>query len=140
MNCPKCKKSDEVVKRSDGHYCLDCGERIAHGAACSLPLADALQRLPEVTWDRFTHDDEYASAFGWIARGDGKSDFVHVMIDKDGPWLVTTSSARYSADFSARLGMDGHGKCLRVEDHFPEVRCVRLKEESAGGHPPGATE
>ena len=39
-NCPKCKKSDEVVTRPDGtKYCLDCGERIAScpsdATACS---------------------------------------------------------------------------------------------------------
>lgn len=28
MKCPICKKSDEVVTRPDGPYCLDCGRAV----------------------------------------------------------------------------------------------------------------
>jgi hypothetical protein len=49
MKCPKCKKSDEVVTRQDGFYCLDCGERITSGlsdaSACS-PLVALSIRQP----------------------------------------------------------------------------------------------
>jgi hypothetical protein len=99
--------------------------------SCFLPVVETLNKLPEVTWDRFAGDGvENVSVYGWLPRDDGRSDFVLVMIDKDGPWLISTSSAKHSADFSARLGMDsdGHSGCRRVEDHFPGVRCVRLKE------------
>ena len=99
---------------------------------CSLPVVEALNKLPEVTWDRFAGDGGNVSVFGWIYREDKKADYILVMIDYQGPWLISTSSAKYSADFSARLGMDsdGHTECRRVEDHFTGVRCVRLKEEN----------
>ncbi len=102
-------------------------------AAGSLPVVETLNKLPEVTWDRFAGDGiDHLSVFGWIARDDGRHDYAMVMIDKEGPWLISTSSARHSADFSERLGMGGggHTGCRRVEDYFPGVRCVRLKEEN----------
>lgn len=111
--------------------------------ASSLPIVETLNKLPEVTWDRFAGDAvDHVSVFGWIERDDGRSDFAMVMIDKEGPWLISTSSARYSAEFSTRLGMDtdGHTGCRRVEDHFPGVRCVRLNPEAdcdCGGRPHG---
>lgn len=104
----------------------------------TLPVTETLNKLPEVVWDRFAGDGvDNVSVFGWIERDDGRSDFAFVMIDKDGPWLVSTSSAKYSAEFSARLGMgsDGHTGCRRVEDHFEGVSCVRL-QEATGEHAP----
>jgi len=100
---------------------------------CSLPVVETLNKLPEVIWDRFAGDAiEHVSVFGWIPRFDGRYDFCMVMISEDGPWLISTSSAKYSAEFSARLGMDsdGHTGCRRVEDHFPGVRCVHSNKVS----------
>lgn len=69
-----------------------------------LPVTETLNKLPEVTWDRFAGDGvENVSVFGWIERDDGRSDFAFVMIDKD-----------------------GHTGCRRVEDHFPGVKSVKL--------------
>ncbi len=107
---------------------------IPSAAPISLPVVETLNKLPEVIWDRFAGDGiKDVSVYGWLHRDDGKSDYVLVMIDKDGPWLISTSSAKYSADFSARLGMggSGHTPCRRVEDHFAGVRCVRLKNETS---------
>lgn len=106
---------------------------------CSLPIVEALNRLPEVTWDRWSGDGiENASVFGWIPRRDGRFDFVYVMIDKEGPWLVSTSSAQYSSEFSRRLlgghpDASGHNPCKRVEHYFPDVNCVRLSAENDQG-------
>lgn len=84
-----------------------------------------LKLFPEVNWDRWNGDGEtHVSVFGWLAREDGKFDFVLLMFDADGPWYFTTSSARYSAEFSGRLGWGGHSDCKRVEHFFPGVRAV----------------
>jgi len=118
------------------------GKPVAAATACSLPVVETLNALPEVTWDRWNGDGiEHVCVFGWIPREDGRADFVYVMIDKDGPWLVSTSSARYSSEFSQRLlggnpDRTGHNSCKRVEDHFQGVKCVRLEAENDQGHRP----
>lgn len=104
----------------------------------ALPVAATLNKLPEVMWDRFAGDGtDHVSVFGWIAREAGKFDYAMVMIAADGPWLVSTSSARYSAEFSRRLGMAGagHSDCRRVEDHFADVRCFRGRGEVPAARP-----
>lgn len=46
MNCPKCKKSDEVVTRDDGSkYCLDCGEKVDTVQADRAPCAVNIELL-----------------------------------------------------------------------------------------------
>ncbi len=122
--CSNCHNAPEMCN------CLDkpgpVPERVVEPNP--LPVAATLNLLPEVTWDRFSGDDGNIGVFGWIYRQDGRADYVMVMIDNGGPWLFSTSSAKYSATFAARLGMDGdgHTHCRRIEDHFPEVRCIRL--------------
>ncbi len=86
-----------------------------------------LNLFPEVTWDRFAGDmaSEYGiGVFGWIYREDKKADFVFLRIDNDGPWLVATSSAEHSAEFTKRVGFTNHTDCKRVEDHFPNVNAL----------------
>lgn len=84
-----------------------------------------LNLYPEVQWDRWNGElaDELGVAvFGWIAREDGKSDFLFLRIDKDGIWMITTSSAKHSDDFVRRAGFEGgHLPCKRVEASFKNV-------------------
>lgn len=96
-------------------------------------IEQTLNLLPEVHWDRWTGelDAELGiGVFGWVARQDGKSDFVYLRVDKDGAWMVGTSSAEHSAEFARRLkfdtGGEGHKPCKRVEDYFPNVKAIRL--------------
>ena len=110
--------------------------------AASALLAAKMNLLPEVAWDRWGGWYEYpgdqgimvASVFGWIARDDGRSDFMVL----SGFWAegaglyhlsFNTSSARYSREFSERLGMDDHRDCRRVEDDFGSL--VERKVEVA---------
>lgn len=91
-------------------------------------ISDAMNQLDFVTWDRcIVHDYPlYAdplglTVYGWIARDDGRSDFV---VLESYPWEdrlgYTTSSARYSAEIHRRLygSDDGHTDCQRVADSF----------------------
>lgn len=86
-----------------------------------------LNLFPEVTWDRFTGSlDSDIGVFGWIARPDGKFDFIMLMIDKHGVWFCSTSSAEHSKDFSGRLGFTAHRDCQRVEHTFSNVNSVKI--------------
>ncbi len=80
--------------------------------------AEQMNKLPEVRWDRCTvRDPGYvASAFGWIDRPDGRSDFVLVFFGER--FGFVTSSAEYTREISKRLlGTDeGHRDCQRIED------------------------
>lgn len=93
-------------------------------------VEEILNRMPEVTWDRWVGELENkqgVGVFGWIERDDGKRDFVMLRIDADGCWMILTSSAKYSADFALRVGFEGpHGNCKRVEEHFHSVKSVKL--------------
>lgn len=93
----------------------------------------SMNLFPEVKWDRFAGDEmTQIGIFGWIPRDDGKSDFCYLIIDHDGPWLITTSSEKYSEEFSRRIhsGKESitHRPCRRVEDHFEGVKCVKLTD------------
>ena len=87
-------------------------------------VEEALAKLPYVKWDRWTGElgsEDGIAVYGWIARDDGRSDFVLVRIDNDGPWTFFTSSAKYSEDISKRFnfpGNAGHHPCKRVEAYF----------------------
>lgn len=90
-----------------------------------------LNLLPEVTWDRWAgHVFDNVSVYGWLPREDGKSDYVLLMLDENGCWFFSTSSAEHSATFAERLGFKTHKACKRVEDYFEGFGCVRLNEES----------
>lgn len=86
-----------------------------------------LNLLPEVAWDRFSGMyDSFCEVFGWVRREDGKSDFVLLQFDKGEVYGISTSSAKYSAEFSHRLGFD-HSDCKRVEHSMPNVNCIHLQ-------------
>lgn len=83
-------------------------------------LAELMNELPEVRWDRLTRSESYISIFGWIDRGDGKVDFAILhSFEELGEWL-STSSAELAEDFGRRLGCDpgAYNGCERVEQVF----------------------
>lgn len=96
-------------------------------------VEEILNKFPEVIWDRWTgslEDKHGIGVYGWIARDDGKSDFLFLRIDQDGPWLFATSSSKHSSVFSSRLNFDaedsgGHKSCKRIEHFFPNVKSTK---------------
>jgi len=85
-----------------------------------------LNLFPEVAWDRFTDDPAINAlgVFGWLPRPDGQRDFVYIRFQAGYIRLIVTSSAKYSKDFSQRLGFTTHMDCKRVSDYFPSTRTV----------------
>ncbi len=89
-----------------------------------------LNMFPEVTWDRYSGSKTNLEFFGWIDREDEYKDFMVLMFEMDNetakPTSFTTSSAKYSPDFSKRLSW-GHDDCQRVEDLFLDgVKVVKI--------------
>ena len=90
-------------------------------------LAQAMNKLPFVTWDRFTEDpDGDLDVYGWIARDDGRSDFVMLVFPRPfDPEYVgfSTSSAEYSKEIGRLLhgGESVHFDCQRVDEHFGDL-------------------
>lgn len=91
-------------------------------------IAGWLNRLPFVRWDRLTdwrtpsRDHAGVTVFGWIARDDGRSDFVLMEFfswNHDPPGF-STSSAERSAEIAELLYGPGgdHFPCQRVEHVF----------------------
>jgi hypothetical protein len=97
-------------------------------AILSLHISSVLNRFPEVAWDRWAGDEDRLVVFGWIDREDGFKDFMTVRFDDGDLVTFTTSSARYSKEFSARLGATNHVDCKRVEDYFWGVRTFRNRQ------------
>lgn len=85
-------------------------------------VAELMNRVPEVKWDRCVVGEVRGCAYGWIDRDDGKKDFFLLMWDS-GKWGFTTSSAKYSREFSERLfgTSQGHRDCQRIEDVFGDL-------------------
>lgn len=89
-------------------------------------LAELLNRLPFVEWDRMSlgrgkRNEMMAFLYGWIARPDGRSDFVVVFVDHDGLGFTTSSAAR-SDEIAGLLDLGGdHLPCKRIEDELPGV-------------------
>lgn len=91
-----------------------------------LVVTATLNLLPEVTWDRWNGElTEGLLVFGWLPRDDGRSDFVTLTFDAEGPASFATSSAKFSAEIAARLDFT-HTDCKRVEHFFPAVNAVKL--------------
>jgi hypothetical protein len=107
-------------------------------------VAERLNLFPEVAWDRCVTWPGGGWAFGWLQRQDGRSDFATLNwwweeADVEGSPLtcaVGTSSAAYSADFSARLHATGHVDCKRVEHVFEDAvqGAIRLPAEPQCPH------
>jgi hypothetical protein len=86
-------------------------------------ITGILNLFPEVVWDRCAGDaTAFIGVFGWIARADRKQDFIYLLFDPEKVFLFSTSSARFSEEFSKRLGFPSpHSPCRRVENDFPSV-------------------
>lgn len=89
-------------------------------------LAELLNRMPFVEWDRMTFSRDrqtgemLVAVYGWIARDDSRSDFVVVLIEHGIGF--TTSSAERSEEIAQLLGLASvHVSCERVEDELPAV-------------------
>lgn len=99
-----------------------------------------LNRLPMVVWDRFVEtdfgeNDPGLIVYGWIARGDGRADFVVMEIPLDGRTPgFTTSSATYSDEIHELLHPDDegldvseHNHCQRVEEVFGDLVLAKVE-------------
>ena len=101
-----------------------------------LPITE-MRALDFVQWDRFAAAADRLTVYGWIHREeDGRHDFVVLTATPNGIGFVTSSS-RWSAEISRRLGSDGrtHRPCQRVEWYLgAEVlsNAVRLEPETNG--------
>jgi hypothetical protein len=91
-------------------------------------IEQTLNKLPEVTWDRWAGDMDACMIYGWIPRDDGRSDFVVLRFKGGECFNFVTSSHRFSAEFARRLlfQITDHNPCKRVEDFWPKVNCIRL--------------
>lgn len=92
-------------------------------------IADVLNRCPMVVWDRYTEGQvegyQLVTVYGWIARDDGRSDFVELQFPawSDEPGL-STSSAKYDTElYRCVFQRDGSPAqpCIRVEDGFGDL-------------------
>jgi hypothetical protein len=88
-----------------------------------------LNALPFVTWARYVavrdeDGDIRVCVYGWIAREDGRSDFVCLYFDFDPVGLFdvafATSSAKHSETINNVVtgGATEHFPCRRVEEGF----------------------
>lgn len=94
-------------------------------------IADWLNRLPFVRWDRYLRvpvedadggQHELVTVYGWIDRDDDRSDFVLMEFPSysDRPGF-NTSSAKHSAAINSLLYKDvdptaPHYECQRIDD------------------------
>lgn len=101
-------------------------------------LAYWLNRLPFVKWDRIIPPGtgDYITAYGWIDRSEGRSDFV--LLEFLHPNLApgfTTSSARHSAAIAHILYGDTgeHNDCERIENVLAGLvpSAIRLNKAAA---------
>jgi hypothetical protein len=103
-------------------------------------MASVMNLCPEVAWDRCTRRETLWSAFGWIAREDGRHDYLVIFVDGEGIVGSSTSSAELSRVFSERFF--GHGRnhtdCERVEDVFGKLvhNKIELQHSKESNHVP----
>jgi hypothetical protein len=86
-------------------------------------IAETLNLLPEVRWDRYLENHEGGwDCYGWIDRPDGRSDFALIRFDVIGLWLeFWTSSAEHSRSIFERLNnssAEDHNDCVRIDETF----------------------
>lgn len=104
-------------------------------------IADTLNALPFVTWDRCvdtgedTDRNRSISVFGWIDRNDGRKDFILVEFASwtNKPGFATSSAFRSREIAEILYGLGGeHFECERVEKTFAGlvVNVVRLEKTS----------
>lgn len=65
-------------------------------------VARAMNACDMVDWDRCARDNSRGTAYGWVARADGRQDFVVLHWNSAG-YGCTTSSAEHAAEIGRRL-------------------------------------
>lgn len=108
-------------------------DRLIDAPEVRAAIAETLNRVPMVWWDRLTFDANApeATVYGWIPRGDGRWDFVLITfgLEAETPgveWFTwSTSSAKYSTTIYRLLHPEadpaGHIECERVEETFGDL-------------------
>lgn len=86
-------------------------------------VAEILNRLSFVQWDRYIEQDDRIHLYGWIARPAGGTDFVLLEIQATDDGLLvgsTTSSGYHSRQISRILyhSDEEHVDCRRIEVDF----------------------
>ena len=89
-------------------------------------IAEILELLDFVNWDRLFGDIEEPVIFGWIDRDDNKKDFVVLDFTQYPTWFAT-SSKKYSKEIGKLLEHKEHSDCERVEDYFKIKNMIKLK-------------
>lgn len=98
-------------------------------------MAERMNRLGFVRWDRCVVHDGAAASYGWIDRDDGRADFVVLSFQwgtttgLDGKAVeyfgvgYTTSSAKHSPEIPGLLYGDDaeHNECQRVQNVFGDL-------------------
>lgn len=83
-------------------------------------IANWMNMLPIVKWDRMLETKRAITVYGWIDRPDGRSDFVSLRFAQPVVMTVQPELVTSSAYHSMRLH-----KCLRMEPHD----CKRISDE-----------
>lgn len=87
-------------------------------------LKRVLGDLDFVMWDRYVEKGSYGYVlYGWIARADGKFDYIQIEYN-DGEFTSTTSSVIYTEKIPEIIWGKGeyvHNPCIRVESLFPDL-------------------
>ena len=96
-------------------------------------IANLLEALPFVEWDRFTigemNDTQFVDVYGWIDRDGDYKDFVWSRFWPSNEVVeFTTSSDEYSQEISETWfgDADDHNPCRRVEDVFDVPNAIEL--------------
>lgn len=83
MNCPKCQKSDEVVSRPEGPYCLDCGEALPPVAGSEVQFERlVLRRWFNETKGELTVKSSDGSEIKLVLPADSLPKIVALMTDE----------------------------------------------------------
>ncbi len=95
---------------------------------CQAEVIEAMNHLWQVNWDRCTQREDGGTAFGWIAREDGRSDFIVLHWGRGG-FGFTTSSAALGRVFAKELfGTDaGHNDCQTIQSVFGDFIRNKVK-------------
>lgn len=105
-------------------------------------IADRLEAVPVVEWDRFTvgkiNEKQVVNIYGWIDREDEYKDFVWTRFWPDVKQLeFMTSSEEFSdylhVEWFGEESLDDHNPCRRVEHAFDVENAVELGEQATLG-------
>lgn len=89
-------------------------------------LADSMNLLTFVRWDRFIESNGKGVVYGWIDREDGRCDFVLLDFEQR-PIGVAVGYSTSSASRSREIGQllygdnDEHMDCQRVDMEFGDL-------------------